>query len=406
MTTIPKSLRLHIGIFGRRNVGKSSVLNALVRQQVSIISDVPGTTTDPVEKTMEFKPIGAVVFIDTAGMDDSGTLGKLRVANTMKVIDRTELAVLVADSWTDYETDFIRLCSAKKIPCVIVANKSDLGGNRAIAQEAAALGCEFIASVSAKDLTGFDKLREAVIRATPREFLEQTTPMDGLVRPDDIVVLVTPIDLEAPKGRLIVPQVQVLRDLLDHNAGALVVKENMLALALANLKNKPALVVTDSQAFKKVADVVAPDILLTSFSIIYARFKGDLAKMVSGAQTIRALADGDKILIVEACSHHPVEDDIGRVKLPRWLLDYTKRNLEIKVVAGRDYPDDLSAYKLVIHCGGCVFNRRELLSRIEKARQAGVPITNYGLAIAFLHGILERALKPFERELTPTKNSE
>jgi len=403
MTSAPKGLRLHIGIFGRRNVGKSSVLNALVRQQVSIVSDVPGTTTDPVEKTMEFKPIGAVVFIDTAGMDDCGTLGKLRVANTIKVIDRTELAMLVADSWTDYEKKLINLFRKKKIPCVIVANKSDLGGNHTIAKQAETFGCEFIASVSARDLAGFDKLREAIIRATPQEFLEQTTPMAGLVRPDDIVVLVTPIDLEAPKGRLIVPQVQVLRDLLDHNACGLVVKENTLALALANLKNKPKLVVIDSQVFKKVANLVAPDILLTSFSIIYARFKGDLAEMVSGAKTIRALADGDKILIAEACSHHPVEDDIGRVKIPRWLLDYTKRKLEIKVVAGHDYPDDLSTYKLVIHCGGCVFNRREILTRIEKARQAGVPITNYGLAIALLHGIFERALKPFEHELTPVK---
>lgn len=405
MITAPKGLRLHIGIFGRRNVGKSSVLNALVRQQVSIVSDVPGTTTDPVEKTMEFKPIGAVVFIDTAGTDDSGDLGRLRVATTMKVLDRTELAVLVADSWTDYETALVGLFRKKKIPCVVVANKSDLGGNRAVAQEAARLGCEFITDVSAKDRTGFDKLRELVIRATPGEFLEQTTPMEGLVRPDDMVVLVTPIDLEAPKGRLIVPQVQVLRDLLDRDACALVVKENTLAQALANLKNKPALVVTDSQAFEKVAGIVAKDVLLTSFSIIYARFKGDLAAMVAGAQTIRALADGDKILIVEACSHHPVEDDIGRVKLPRWLLDFTKRKLEIKVVAGRDYPDDLGVYKLIIHCGGCVFNRQELLSRIEKARLAGVPITNYGLAIALLHGILERAIKPFERELTPVKSN-
>ncbi len=401
ISAAPKGLRLHIGIFGRRNVGKSSVLNALVRQQVSIVSDVPGTTTDPVEKTMEFKPIGPVVFIDTAGIDDSGALGKLRVAHTIKVIDRTELAILVTDAWTDYEKGLIDLFRQKKTPCVVVANKSDLGNTSAALAEAAALGVEFIASVSARDLTGIDKLREAVIRATPQEFLEQATPMAGLVRPDDIVVLVTPIDLEAPKGRLIVPQVQVLRDLLDHNACALVVKENALALALAGLKSKPALVVTDSQAFKQVAKIVAPDILLTSFSIIYARLKGDLATMVAGAQAIRSLADGDKILIAEACSHHPVEDDIGRVKLPRWLLDYTKRKLEIKVVAGRDYPDDLSAYKLAIHCGGCVFNRKELLARIEKARIAGVPITNYGLAIAYLNGILERALQPFARELTP-----
>jgi [FeFe] hydrogenase H-cluster maturation GTPase HydF len=397
MTTVPKGLRLHIGIFGRRNAGKSSILNALVGQQVSIVSEMAGTTTDPVEKTMEFKPIGPVVFIDTAGIDDTGALGKLRTAATRKAIERTELAMLAADSWGDYEQELTRLFKKLKIPYIVVANKSDLGGHAAVAKAAAACGCEFVISVSARNLTGFDKLREAIIRAAPVEFLEQTTPMDGLIRPGDIVVLVTPIDLEAPKGRLIVPQVQVLRDILDHNAYAVVVKENALGQALANLKNKPALVVTDSQVFAKVARTVPGDILLTSFSIIYARFKGDMAELASGAKAIDALADGDKVLIAEACSHHPVEDDIGRVKIPRWLLKHTGRKLEIKIIAGHDYPEDLSAYKLVIHCGGCVFNRRELLTRIEKARQAGVPITNYGLAIAFLNGIFERALQPFER---------
>ncbi len=399
MITAPKGLRLHIGIFGRRNVGKSSVLNALVRQQVSIVSDVPGTTTDPVEKTMEFKPVGPVVFIDTAGVDDSGALGKLRIAKTMKVVDRTELAALVADSFSGYEKDLLALFKKQKIPCVLVANKSDLRGNRAVEKEAAALGCEFVATVSARDLTGFETLREAIILATPQEFIEQSSVMEGLVKPDDIVILVTPIDLEAPKGRLIVPQVQVLRDILDHDAGALVVKENALAMALANLKKKPALVITDSQAFETVAKLVPPGVFLTGFSVVYARFKGDLAEMVKGAKAIDTLADGDKILIAEACSHHPVDGDIGRIKLPKWLRNHTKRKLEIKVVAGRDFPDNLGSYKLIIHCGSCVFNRRELLTRIEKAKLANVPITNYGLAIAHLHGILDRAIKPFEKEL-------
>lgn len=399
MTTTPKALRLHIGIFGRRNVGKSSVLNALVRQQVSIVSETAGTTTDPVEKTMELKPIGPVVFIDTAGIDDTGALGSLRVAGTMKVIDRTELAVLVADSWTDYEKGLAGLFKKQKIPCVVVASKSDLGGNAKVEREASALGCEFVVGVSAKERTGFDKLRENLVRAAPQEFLDQATPLAGLVRPKDHVVLVAPIDLEAPKGRLIVPQVQVLRDILDHDALASVVKETSLSLTLANLKNPPALVITDSQAFKKVAEIVPAGIPLTSFSIVYARFKGDLSEMVYGARAIDALADGDRVLIAEACTHHPVEDDIGRVKIPKWLLKHTGRRLDIKVVAGRDYPDDLSLYKLIIHCGGCVFNRRELLSRIEKAKQAGVPITNYGIAIAFLHGILDRVIKPFAREL-------
>lgn len=397
MTTTPKGLRLHIGIFGRRNVGKSSVLNALVRQQVSIVSDMAGTTTDPVEKTMEFKPIGPVVFIDTAGIDDTGVLGKLRVAGTRKAIDRTELAVLVADSWGDYEKELAGLFEQRRIPCVVVANKADLGGNASVEKEALAIGCEFVASVSAKDRTGFDKLRETIVLATPREFIEQAAPMDGLVQPKDCVVLVTPIDLEAPKGRLIVPQVQVLRDILDHDAYAVVVKENALKQALANMKKAPALVITDSQAFEAVAKTVPIEIPLTSFSIVYSRFKGDLAEMAAGAKAIDSLAGGDRVLIAEACSHHPVEDDIGRVKLPKWLASYTKRKLDIKVVASRDFPEDLSSYKLVIHCGGCVFNRRELLTRIEKTKQAGVPITNYGLAIAFLYGMLDRVIKPFER---------
>jgi len=400
MITAPKGLRLHIGIFGRRNTGKSSVLNALVRQQVSIVSKVAGTTTDPVEKTMEFKPIGPVVFIDTAGIDDTGALGKLRVGKTIKAVDRTELALLVTDAWSDYEEDLLNVFKKRNIPCVLVANKSDLRPDRKVEDRATASGSQFVVTLSAANSTGLDKLREAIIRAVPQEFLEQATPMAGLIKPNDLVVLVTPIDLEAPKGRLIVPQVQVLRDVLDHNAGAVVVKENGLANALANLKKNPALVITDSQAFKEVARIVPPDVPLTSFSIIFARFKGDMAEMAKGAKMIDQLREGDKVLIAEACTHHPVEDDIGRVKLPKWLLKHTGHKLEIKIVAGRDFPEDLSSYKLIIHCGGCVFNRRELLSRIEKARQLKVPITNYGIAIAFLHGILDRAIKPFERELT------
>lgn len=394
MLTTPKGLRLHIGIFGRRNAGKSSILNAFLGQQVSIVSEVPGTTTDPVEKVMELKPIGPVVFIDTAGLDDRGALGQKRVAGTRKVIERTELAILVADGWTAYEDNLLKLFQERNIPCVVAANKADLRDNHGVEEQASRSGAQWVVRLSATDNTGFAKLREAVIQAAPREFIEQPSPMAGLIMPHDQVVLVVPIDIEAPKGRLIVPQVQVLRDILDHDARAVVVKETLLAETLAGLKTKPALVITDSQAFKQVAEIVPAAIPLTSFSIIFARFKGDLEQLAQGARSIAGLAEGDRILIAEACSHHPVQDDIGRVKLPRWLRARTGRRLAIKVVGGHDYPDDLSPYKLIIHCGGCVFNRRELLTRIERARQARVPITNYGLAIAFLHGILERALRP------------
>ncbi len=398
MQTTPKGLRLHIGIFGRRNAGKSSVLNAFLGQQVSIVSEVPGTTTDPVEKTMELKPLGPVVFIDTAGLDDCGALGQNRVAATGKVIDRTELAILVADAWTDYEENLLKMFNARNIPCLVAANKSDLRAGRELEEQAGRSGVQWVVRLSATENSGFAKLREAVIQAAPREFIEQPSPMAGLLKPHDQVVLVVPIDLAAPKGRLIAPQVQVLRDILDHNAGATVVKETLLAETLAGLKTRPALVITDSQAFEKVAATVPAAIPLTSFSIIYARFKGDLAEMVTGAKAIDRLADGDAVLIAEACSHHPVEEDIGRVKLPQWLMKYTQRQLDIRVVAGRDFPADLSFFKLIIHCGACVFNRRELLTRIEKAKHAGVPITNYGLAIAFLHGLLDRTTSPLKRE--------
>lgn len=396
MEKTPKGLRLHIGVYGRRNVGKSSLLNALVDQEVSIVSDVAGTTTDVVEKVMEFKPIGPVVFIDTAGIDDSGELGMARISKTVQAVDRTELAVLVVGAeWGGYEEQLCALFSERDIPFLVAANKSDiLAADRFGPAVPGGIPAPVIAT-SAEERTGIDELKQSIVDICPPEFLEPTTIVGDLIAPGEIVVLVTPIDLEAPKGRLILPQVQTLRDVLDNDALAVVVKESGLERALDALNEPPRLVVTDSQAFEAVSAIVPDDVMLTGFSVLYARIKGDLRELVAGVHSIAGLKDGDRVLIAEACSHHPVEDDIGREKIPRWLRQHTGRELDIEVVAGRDFPDDICGYGLIIHCGSCVFNRKALLSRIEKARLAGVPITNYGLAIAYFTGILERALRPF-----------
>ncbi|MCX5635322.1 MAG: [FeFe] hydrogenase H-cluster maturation GTPase HydF [Planctomycetota bacterium] len=397
MFKTPKSLRLHIGIFGRRNAGKSSILNALVRQQVSIVSDVPGTTTDPVEKVMELKPIGPVVFIDTAGIDDTGELGRSRIKKTTQVIERTELAILVTDGWQSYEAELLKLFKTHNIPVVVAANKSDVREDNELETAARNAGCKFIVTTSIAKMQGIDDLRTTLAHATPQEFMTTPPVLGDLIKPDDLVVLVTPIDIEAPAGRMLLPQVQALRDTLDNNAYCLIVKEHQLAHALASLKKPPALVVTDSQAFEKVSQIVPDEVPLTSFSILFARLKGDLAEFVKGVKSIDSLREGDKVLIAEACTHHPLKDDIGRIKIPRWLQEYTGVKLKIDVVAGRDLPDDLTPYKLIVHCAGCVFNRQQMLSRIEKAQKAKVPITNYGMAISYIHGIFNRAMQPFAK---------
>jgi [FeFe] hydrogenase H-cluster maturation GTPase HydF len=386
--TTPKSLRLHIGIFGRRNVGKSSLLNALTRQQVSIVSSIAGTTTDPVEKPMELLPLGPVVFIDTAGIDDEGALGQLRVDKTRQVLDRTDLAIVVVDQrgLSPFDEALLQELRARKTPVVLAQNKSDLG--RAPLPDGAV-------RVSAQSEVGLADLRAAILAAAPQDFLDHTPLVSDLVPPGELAVLVVPIDKEAPRGRLIMPQVQAIRDLLDGDALCMVVKERELAHALAQLKRPPRLVVTDSQAFLKVAADTPDELPLTSFSILMSRFKGDLAAQVAGARAIDALRTGDRVLIAEACTHHPIGEDIGRVKIPRWLTQYVGGRLEISHVQGHDFPPDLGQYKLVIHCGGCTLGRREVLNRILKCQAAGVPITNYGLAIARSLGILERALSPF-----------
>jgi [FeFe] hydrogenase H-cluster maturation GTPase HydF len=388
-----RGFRLHIGLFGRRNVGKSSLLNAITRQDVSIVSPQAGTTTDPVNKPMELLPLGPVLFIDTAGIDDVGALGEARVAKTRRAIERTDLAVLVteAGTWGDFEEQLLVAFAELQTPVVIVENKIDLEQQAAdppsrehpVIRTAATTG------------VGLGALREALLAAAPESFLDNPAIIADLVGPGELAILVVPIDKEAPKGRLILPQVQAIRDLLDGDAMALVVKERELRSALERLAVPPKLVVTDSQAFLKVAADTPPEIPLTSFSVLFSRFKGELLTQVGGALAIERLRAGDRVLIAEACTHHPIAEDIGRVKIPRWLTQYVGGKLQIDTVAGRDWPDDVSPYRLVVHCGACMFNRRAMLSRLLRCRQAGVPVTNYGLAIAYSLGIFERALGPF-----------
>ncbi len=397
MNTAPKGMRLHIGLFGRRNVGKSSLLNALTRQEVSIVSPVAGTTTDPVEKPMELLPLGPVLFIDTAGLDDVGVLGEKRVKRTQQVFERTDLALLVTASgeWGEYESAIMSEFVERNIPIVVVFNKSDIEtDNELQTVRLKELDIPFVQTVATTG-AGIVDLREALVRVAPEEFINTPAIVGDLVPPGEMAVLVVPIDKEAPKGRLILPQVQTIRDLLDSDAYCMVVKERELRDALDRLKKPPVLVVTDSQAFLKVAADTPDSIPMTSFSILFARFKGDLPEFARGAKSIDRLRSGDKILICEACSHHPIGEDIGRVKLPRWLTQYVGGKLDFVHVQGHDFPQDLSPFKLVIHCGACMQNRREVLSKIIRCRQAGVPITNYGIAIAFSLGICQRALQPF-----------
>ncbi len=397
MQSTPRSLRLHIGIFGRRNVGKSSLLNAITRQQVSIVSEQAGTTTDPVEKPMELLPLGPVQFVDTAGVDDEGALGELRIQRTKAIFERVDLGVIVTESgaWGAFEEGLLAELQGRKVSVLIVINKQDV---KALApEERAALEAKgaAVVSVSAAQGTGLLDLREALLRLAPGDFFDNRRLVSDLVPPGEMAVLVVPIDKEAPKGRLILPQVMTIRDLLDGESMSLVCQERELQRAFASISRPPALVVTDSQAFLKVAADVPRTIPMTSFSILMARFQGDLAEQVRGTMGIEKLRGGDTVLIAETCSHHPVGEDIGRVKIPRWLTQYVGAKLEFAHVQGRDYPQDLSPYKLVVHCGNCTGNRREMLSRLHRAREAGVPLTNYGLTIAYSLGIFERALGPF-----------
>lgn len=447
MTRAPRGERLHIALFGRRNAGKSSLINSLTGQDIALVSEVPGTTTDPVYKSMELLPVGPVVLIDTAGIDDVGDLGHLRVERTMAVLAKTDVVILVIDAGqgiSDYERELADLARRKGLGLVGVVNKVDLnaglgrvgesqagqcqaepsradqshagqnqaghqaadriGQAKAFEQWARELGLPLLL-VSARSGEGIDLLKTRIVEAAPADWIEPSIVGD-LVSPGDIAVLVVPIDLAAPKGRLILPQVEVLRDLLDHDAMGLVVKERELKEAWSSLSKKPRIVITDSQAFLKADADTPPDVLLTSFSILMARYKGDLEELVRGALAIDRLQPGDRVLISEVCTHHRQADDIGTVKIPRWLRQRVGGELQLQWSSGCGYPADLSEFKLVVHCGACMTNRREMVSRIRQAREAGVPIVNYGVAIAHLHGILRRALSPFPHALMLLEEAE
>ncbi|MBD5402489.1 [FeFe] hydrogenase H-cluster maturation GTPase HydF [bacterium] len=393
-----KSMRLHIGLFGKTNVGKSSVLNKITNQDVSIVSDIAGTTTDVVEKSMELLPVGPVNFLDTAGIDDKTALSSERIEKTMKVLNRTDVGVVICDfnGLDDYEWALIEKFNELKIPFIVLVNKTDVKSIENSELERIKSFTEYVITTSAKtDDQLIYKFKETLVKLLPDSFVNSPKIAGDLVPEKSTVILVIPIDKEAPKGRIILPQVQTLRDLLDSNCVTIAVKETELKDAIDNLKVPPSLVITDSQAFKKVSEIVPDNIALTSFSILFARLKGDLNAFVEGATAIENLRDGDKVLILESCTHHAIDDDIGRVKIPRLLKQKTGKNLVIENISGHDFPD-ISDYKLIIHCGACMTNRREVLSRILIANQKNVPITNYGIAISYCLGILPRALKIFE----------
>jgi [FeFe] hydrogenase H-cluster maturation GTPase HydF len=398
MNQTPRANRLHIALFGRRNTGKSSLINALTNQETALVSAIAGTTTDPVFKAMEMLPLGPVVIIDTAGLDDTGDLGVLRIQRSLEVFNKADMVLLVLDSLTGitgFEQDIVERCRQKKLPLVAVINKTDIQpATTAFLRECQEkLGIMPLA-VSALTSQGISEVKTALVNSAPPAWDEQGI-LGDLLSPGDLAVLVAPIDRAAPKGRLILPQVQVLRDVLDHDALAYVVKEEQLEECLGSLKKKPRIVITDSQVFSRVDAITPPDIHLTSFSILFARYKGDLATLTAGARALETLKPGDKVLIAEACSHHRMEDDIGTVKLPRWLNHSAGGKLEFHWLSGPVLSADLARYKLVIHCGACMINRREMLARLEAAQTAEVPIVNYGICIAYLKGILPRALSPF-----------
>ena len=382
--------RIHIGFFGLRNAGKSSVVNAVTGQDLSLVSDVKGTTTDPVKKAMELLPLGPVVIIDTPGIDDVGELGEMRVKKARQALNYTDIAILVTEAekrLTDAENKLIELFKDKKIPFIIVYNKSDLRNNIPSPSDNTIY-------VSAKEKTGIHELKE-MIGALAKSEENNKRVVGDLIEPNDVIVLVVPIDKAAPKGRLILPQQQTIRDILDSGAVSVVTRDTELVQTLDSLGKKPKLVITDSQAFARVSRDTPEDIMLTSFSILFARYKGDLVSAVRGAAALDKLKDGDKVLISEGCTHHRQCGDIGTVKLPALIKKHTGKTIEFEFTSGTQFPEDLSGYALVIHCGGCMLNEREMKYRVKQTLDSGIPITNYGTAIAHMNGILKRSLIPF-----------
>lgn len=389
----PSSERIHIGIFGKRNAGKSSIINAITGQNLAIVSDVKGTTTDPVLKTMELLPLGPVVVIDTPGLDDEGELGELRIQKAYQMLNKTDIALVIIDGQIGVDMEDIKIIEAiekKKIPYIMVYNKADLEGRNIVEN---GTDCIWVSATTGRNI---EELKRMIVNAVPKEDVGKRLVSD-LIEPFDFVVLVVPIDSSAPKGRLILPQQQTIRDILQAGAVSIVVKDTELSETLDKLQVKPSLVITDSQVFEKVAGVVPEDVPLTSFSILMARHKGDLNTVVRGAYALKDLQDGDTILISEGCTHHRQCEDIGTIKLPKWLREYTGKELQFEFTSGTEFPDDLLKYKLIIHCGGCMLNEREMKYRLKCAGDAGVPITNYGIAIAHMKGILKRSLEVFKK---------
>jgi [FeFe] hydrogenase H-cluster maturation GTPase HydF len=396
MNDTPRANRLHIGLFGRRNSGKSSLINAITGQEIALVSDFPGTTTDPVYKAMELLPIGPVVFIDTAGLDDVGDLGELRIKKTLEVMDKTDIALVVFSTENldfSLEKRWCQELRSRNIPIIGVVNKID---KRDVDIKDLTKEFDFpFIKVSANKRENIGKLKEMIHQNAPMDF-ELSTLVGDIITPKSLVVLVTPQDIQAPKNRLILPQVQTIRDILDNNCMALVAKETELLDLLNCLNKKPALVITDSQVFHIVSKIVPEDIPLTSFSIIMSRYKGELSTLVRGAKAMDELKPNDRVLIEEACTHHPLENDIGRQKLPALLENKAGGKLQIEIKVGGDFPEDLTPYALILHCGACMLNRKQMLTRIIRAREQNVPITNYGMAFAHAQGILERTTRMFE----------
>ena len=399
LNAAPSSDRVHIGIFGRRNAGKSSIINAITGQNLAIVSDIKGTTTDPVLKAMELLPLGPVVMIDTPGLDDTGELGDLRIQKAYQILNKTDIAVLIIDGtsgMTDVDTGILKRILKKGIPYVVVLNKSDLapGSNTDFSERMPAVPSDKIIAVSTVTGENIHELKELIARQAPAE--NERRIVYDLIKPFDFVVLVVPIDKAAPKGRLILPQQQTIRDVLESGAISIVTRETELEETLEKLGNPPALVITDSQAFELVAAAVPLDIPLTSFSILFARYKGNLETVVNGAKALDTLEEGDTILISEGCTHHRQCEDIGTVKLPRWIASHTGKKVNYEFSSGTEFPMDLSKYKLIIHCGGCTLNEREMKYRLQCAQDQNIPITNYGIAIAHMKGILDRSIEIFK----------